>query len=182
MKRVYGIEDDTGTDLWRKSINKEMLKVKVAYAEKKEIPEKIPSGKAKIYISFQEVPCNLIFYVKTDFSRNARKVSNRAMAEAPSRLTNFYVLSRDSVHLDFFIAQIHDLDIIACGVGNKYLNAPCREKIWVLAGPEHGLEKTSKIMVIVRELYGLKSSGEACRTLRDMNFVLPVADTGVYCR
>ena len=46
---------------------------------------------------------------------------------------------------------------------NAYLTAKCREKIWTISGPEFGTE-AGKIM-IVRALYGLKSSGAAFRAL-----------------
>ena len=76
---------------------------------------------------------------------------------------------------------------MACDVGNAYLNAPCHEKIWFVAGLEHGSEKMGKVMVMVRALYGLKSSGAAWKTmfaetLREMYFVPTVADPDVYRR
>ena len=45
-----------------------------------------------------------------------------------------------------------------------YLNAPCREKIWTLAGPEFD-EDEGEVMIVVRALYGLKSSGAAWRAM-----------------
>jgi hypothetical protein len=58
------------------------------------------------------------------------------------------------------IAALNDLDVFACDVGNVYLNADCREKIWTIAGSEFGSEKGS-VMLNVKALYGLKSSGAA---------------------
>ena len=77
--------------------------------------------------------------------------------------------------MDLFIAEVNDLAIMARDVGNEYLNVPCQEKIWFAAGPEHGPEKTGKVMVMVSDLYGLKSTGEACiimfkETLRNIYF------------
>jgi hypothetical protein len=51
--------------------------------------------------------------------------------------------------------------------------------------PEHG-ENMGKVMVIVRALNGLKSSGAAWRTmfaatLHELGFVPTVADPDVYC-
>ena len=40
------------------------------------------------------------------------------------------------------------------------MNAKCREKIWTKAGTEFGSDK-GKVMIIIRALYGLKSSGAA---------------------
>ena len=80
-----------------------------------------------------------------------------------------------------------DLYIIECDVVYEYLNAPCLENIWLAAGPEHGPEKTGKVMVMVRYSYWVNSSGAACRTmfaetLRSMDFMPTVADLDIYCR
>jgi hypothetical protein len=90
---------------------------------------------------FQEITRHLIFDLKMDFSRKFRMVANGAMTEAPASLTYSSVVSRDSVRLAFLIAELNDLDIMAYDVGNAYLNAPCREKIWFKAGAEHGDKK-----------------------------------------
>ena len=37
------------------------------------------------------------------------------------------------------------------------MNAPCQEKIWSAAGPDHGPEKRGSVMVMVGSLYGLKN-------------------------
>ena len=71
-------------------------------------------------------------------------------------------MSRDSVRIALTIASLNSLEISACDIGNAYLNAPCREKLWTIAGSEFGSEKGS-VMIIVRALYGLKSSGAAWR-------------------
>ena len=57
-----------------------------------------------------------------DFSRKDRMVSDRATNEDPSSLTYSYVVSRDSVRLAFLISELNDLGIMACDVGNEYLN------------------------------------------------------------
>jgi hypothetical protein len=87
----------------------------------------------------------------------------------------------------FLIAALNGLDLQACDVGNAYLNAPCREKIRFVAGPEFG-EDQGKVIVVVRALYGLKSSGATWRKmLQDMimgelKFVPSKADRDVYIR
>ena len=114
-------------------------------------------------------------------------VANGSMTEAPLSLTYYYVVSRDSFCVALLIAGLNDLDIMACDVGNVYLNVPCRYNILFVAGPEHGPEKTCKVMVMFRDLYGLKSSVSAWRNisvkaLRDMDFVPTVANQDIYRR
>jgi hypothetical protein len=48
-------------------------------------------------------------------------------------------------------------------IQNAYLNAPITEKVWTWCGPEFGMEHNGKKLIIVRALYGLKSSGAAFR-------------------
>ena len=61
------------------------------------------------------------------------------MTEAPASITYSRVVSHDSVRIAFLIAALNDIKIVACDVGNAYLNAaPCRKKVWFVAGPEFG--------------------------------------------
>ena len=53
IKRAYEIYEETHTDLWRKVIAKEMLKVKIAYVENEATPEQAHSGEAQGFIGFQ---------------------------------------------------------------------------------------------------------------------------------
>jgi Reverse transcriptase (RNA-dependent DNA polymerase) len=89
------------------------------------------------------------------------------------------------VRLAFLIAALNDLDIMACDVRNAYLNAPCREKVWFVAGAEFG-SRQGMVVKVVRALYGLKSSGALWRamfnsSLIDMGFQSTIADPDVYC-
>jgi shikimate kinase len=59
---------------------------------------------------------------------------------------------------------LNNLEHVAADVGNAYLNADCREKIWFIAGPEFGTKK-GKVLIIFKALYGLKSSSAAWRAL-----------------
>jgi hypothetical protein len=102
------------------------------------------------------------------------------MTETPASITYSSVVSRDSVRLAYLIAALNDLEIIACDVGNAYLNAPCREKVWFVARPEFG-SRQGMVVRIVRALYGLKSSGASWRamfnaSILEMGFEPIIAD------
>ena len=56
------------------------------------------------------------------------------------------------------LALLNDLGVYAVDIGNAYLNVPCREKIWNIDGTEFGSDEGNAIL-IVRAIYGLKSSG-----------------------
>ena len=55
------------------------------------------------------------------------------------------------------IVALNDIDLQAADIENAYLTAPCREKIWTRAEPEFGMDE-GKVFIVVRALYGLKSS------------------------
>ena len=106
--------------------------------------------------------------------------------EAPATLTYSSVVSRDSVCIALTIAALNDLKVLSCDIQNAYLTAKCQEKIYTRAGPEFGSEQGS-LMLIVRALYGLKSSGAAFRsllaeTLHDLDYKPTKADPDVWIR
>ncbi len=57
------------------------------------------------------------------------------------------VVSEESVRIAFLHAAFNDLDILRCDVSNAYLNASCREKLWVKAGLKFALDEGSAMMV-----------------------------------
>jgi hypothetical protein len=74
------------------------------------------------------------------FTRKARFVAGGHTTETPASLTYSSVVTRDSVRIAFLLAALNDLNVFAADIGNAYLNAPCREKIWTVAGSEFGSE------------------------------------------
>ena len=165
VKEALEIDRVTGTDFWRRAIEKEMAAVTPAFSDEKVkglSPEEVRKG--QVLIGYQEIKCHMIFDVKMDMTRKARFVAGGHMTKPPSSITYASVVSRDSVRIAFMLAALNDLDVQAADIGNAYLNAKCKERIWTVGGPEFrsfGLQ--GKPLVIVRALYGLKSSGAAWR-------------------
>ena len=83
---------------------------------------------------YQKITCHVIFDVKMDFTWKSRFVSNGSKTEAPVALTYSSVVSRDIVRLALFISALNYLGVMTCDIGNAYLNAPYKEKIWFKAG------------------------------------------------
>jgi hypothetical protein len=76
VEEALQIDRETGTDHWRRAIDKEMQRVKVAWQAREDlVPEDVWAGKAKGMIGFQEIGCHLVFDVKMDFTRKARFVA-----------------------------------------------------------------------------------------------------------
>ena len=188
IQEALAIDKETGTTFWWNAIKREVDKIMIAFEIDETItPEDIRSGRAKDkYLGFQEIRCHWIFDVKMDLTRRARFVAGGHTTDTPASLTYSSVVSRDSVRIAFLYAALNDLDILACDIGNAYLNAPCREKIWFVAGPEFGA-KVGLPVKIIRALYGLKSSGASWRntlaiTIQDMGYSPTKADPDVWRR
>ena len=105
---------------------------------------------------FQNIKCHFIFDIKVgkSFRRKARLVANGNETETPAALTYSSVVSRDSVRIALLIASLNELEVLACDIQNAYLTADCREKIYIIAGPEFASLEGS-IMIIRKGLYGL---------------------------
>jgi hypothetical protein len=82
---------------------------------------------------------------------------------------------------------LNDIDLLMYDIGNAYLNAPTTEKLYCVARNEFGPEEEGENMLIVRALYGLKSSGVAYRAhfasnRLEMGFISCKADPDVWLR
>jgi hypothetical protein len=68
-------------------------------------------------------------------------VANGNETETPAALTYSSVVTRDSVRIALLVASLNELELLACDIQNAYLTADCREKVYMIAGPEFGLEE-----------------------------------------
>ena len=106
----------------------------------------------------------MIFDVKmSGLVRKVHLVAGGHTTDTPSSITYSSVVSRDSVRIAFLVATLNDLDMMSVDIGNAYLKAPNKEKIWTIAGHEFGTDK-GVVFIITQPLYGLKSAGAAWRT------------------
>jgi hypothetical protein len=178
VEAALRIDQRTGTDFWKKAIELEMTNVSPAF--------QLLDDDAVLPIGVTKISCHMIFDVKMDFKRKARLVAGGHKTDPPKDMTYASVVSRESVRLAFLIAALNGLDILAGDVQNAYLNAETKEKVYMIAGKEFGVNQGKRVL-IVRALYGLKSSGAQWRshmaqTLRDLGFESSKADPDVWFR
>ena len=178
VREAMSIDKDEDNKLWYTAIKKEMDNVKVAFKILEE-DEKIPPG-------YYKIPCRMIFDIKMDYTRKARLVAGGHVTDPPATITYSSVVSRESVRIILLYAIVNDLNILTADVGNAYLNAKTTEKYYVIAGAEFGPDE-GKRALIVRALYGLKSSGAAwhahfSETLTALKFEPCRADFDVWKR
>ena len=92
-----------------------------------------------------------------------------------------------SVHLLHVIAHRHKLQQLCGDVGNAFVNAFTKEKVYAIAGPEFGKEREGQVVIIVKALYGLATSAERWHSffadfLRSLGFVPTRYDQDVWIK
>jgi hypothetical protein len=128
VEKALAIDRETNTTFWHDAIKKEMIAFH--FLE--------PNAKSPVGLKW--IKCHKVFDVKMDFIRKAQYVAGGYMTNPPTSLTNSSVVSRDSVRIVFLLVTLNDIDILAAHLGNAYLNAPTKEKVYISAGPEFGPE------------------------------------------
>ena len=101
-------------------------------------------------------------------------------------MTYSSVVTHESVRIAFLAAGLNDLKISACNISGAYINTPAGEKVWFEAGKEWGKD-CGRVMIVVRALYGLKSSAKAwrqffVRTLTKLGYCSCLADPDVFMK
>lgn len=92
-----------------------------------------------------------------NFRRKGRSARDGYKTDTPTSVTYSSVVSRDSVRICLLLAVLNNLDSKCADIKNAYLTSPIRETFYTWAGPEFG-QDGGKPFIIVRALYGLKSS------------------------
>ncbi|GAX11913.1 hypothetical protein FisN_UnNu034 [Fistulifera solaris] len=138
-----------------------------------------PEGYKKIRVHF-------VYDVKHDGRHKARLVADGHLTDIP--LDNVYagVVTIKGVRIVVFVAELNEQELYATDVGNAYLEAKTREKVYIVAGPEFGALK-DHILVIVKALYGLRSSNyrwaeRLADVLRELGFFPSKSEPDVWMR
>ena len=108
------IDKITGTDFWRKVVNKDMSKFNIAWkVNDGHNPSEARAATATALVGFQEIGSHLIIDVNMDFTRKARFVAGGHTTEAPSSITYSSFVSRDSVRLAFTITALNGVGVMS---------------------------------------------------------------------
>jgi hypothetical protein len=96
-------------------------------------------------------------------------------------------VSIESVRLSLFVAELNGLLTCAADVGSAFLHGYTKELVYTIAGPEFGPDIEGCIMIIVRSIYGLKSSAAAFHevlsdSLTRLGFVPSRADFNLWMK
>ena len=109
-------------------------------------------------IGYQKIRVHLVFACKHDGHHKARLVAGGHLTPDPTHSIYSGVVSTRSLRLTIFLAKLNNMKVCAADIGNAYLEATSKEKLYIIAGPEFE-ELQGHILVIHKALYGLKRSG-----------------------
>jgi len=138
-----------------------------------------PDGYKKIRVHF-------VYDVKHNGCHKARLVAGGHLTDVPVDSVYSGVVSLRNLRICVFLPELNNLRVHAADIGNAYLDAEKKEKVYIIGGPGFG-ELEGHTLIIHKALYGLRSSGlrwheRFADTLRDMGFVPSKADTDIRMR
>jgi hypothetical protein len=174
------LDEENKNRLWQDSVDTEFEQVdEYETFEDKGVGYRPPSDYKKINV-------HLIFDVKHDLRRKARLVAGGHLTDPPKDSSYSGVVSLRSLRLVALLAELNGLELWAADVGNAYLEARTKEKVYIIAGPEFGA-RAGHVLIIIKALYGLKTSGarwheRLADVLRDLGFEPSKADPDVWLK
>ena len=116
----------------------------------------------------------------------ARLVADGHLTKEPMETVYSGVVSIRNLRLAMFLAELNDLELWGADVGNAYLQALTREKLYIVGGPEFE-ELQGHVLVMYKALNGTRSGG-ACwhdkffDILHDMGFKPSKADPDIWMK
>jgi len=141
--------------------------------------EPIPPG-------YKRIPYSWVFAVKQDGRHRGRLVAGGHRTEPTNEDAYSGVVNLRTIRIALLYGVKNCLKIGVGDIGNAYLTAYTKEKVYIVAGPEFG-ELEGRVLLISRALYGLRTSGarfheSLADTLRDMGFRPCKSDPDLWLR
>jgi Reverse transcriptase (RNA-dependent DNA polymerase) len=135
---------------------------------------------------FKRIRGHMVYDVKHDGRHKARYVAGGHLTEPSEESVYSGVVSLRGIRLTVFLAELNNLTLWGADVGNAYLEAKTREKVYIVGGPEFGALE-GHTLVIVKALYGLRSSGlcwhqRFADVMRAMGFFQCRSDNDIWMR
>ena len=138
-----------------------------------------PPGYKKIRVHF-------VYDVKHDLRYKARLVADGHLTEPDNEQVYAGVVSLKSMRTAILIGEMNGFETMVGDIGNAYLEARTKEKVYFIAGPEFG-ELQGHVMIIVKAFYGLRTSGarfheKLSDNLHELGFKPTLADPDLWYR
>ena len=133
---------------------------------------------------YKRIRTHLVYDCKHDGRHKARMVADGHLTTVPIDSVYSGVVSLRGLRTLVFLAELNDLQIWSTDIGNAYLEAETKERVFFIAGSEFG-ELEGHTLIIHKALYGLRSSGARWHDrfadcLRDMGFTPSKAEPDIW--
>ena len=182
IDEAYRIDEANHNTKWSDAIKKEVdllhnqFKCFKVIFKREQVPKE-----------YKCIPLLWAFAVKYDGRHRARMVAGGHCT--PDWEDDLYsgVVNLETIRIAFTIASILNYTIVAADIISAYIQAKTTEKVYAIAGPEFGPLLKGKALIIVKALYGLKTSGarwhqKLAENLREMGFRPCQADYDFWIR
>jgi len=181
VKHALMLDQQNGNNEWQNAINKEMKQIQEYQTFR------VLENNEFLDDTYKLIPYHIVFDVKFDLRRKARLVAGGHKTNPPKEDVYSGVVSMDSVRLGFLIAAMNNMTVVAADIGNAFLYGITKEKVYVRAGPEFGPDVQGKRLLVVKSLYGLRTSAarfheHLTETLRKLGFVPSYADADLWIK
>ena len=103
---------------------------------------------------YQKIRVHFVFDVKHCGKFKARLVAGGHLTKEPNETVYSGVVSLRNLRLAMFLAELNNLQLWGADVGNTYLQAQTKEKLYIL-----GEELQGHVLVMHKALYGTRSGG-----------------------
>ena len=174
------LDEKNNNTLWKESEEREMEQI-LHYKTFRDLGKgaQAPDG-------YKKIPVRFVYDVKQSGLRKARLICGGHLTDPPVDHVYSGVVSLRSMRIVCMLAELNDLELMACDIGNAYLTAFTSERVYTVAGPELG-ELEGHTLIIEKALYGLRTSAASfahslADTLRSEGFVPSFADENVWMR
>ena len=131
------LDIQNGNNKWKDAIDLEIEQITEYQVFKdygKAVYEKDKIGNAPE--GYQKIRVHFVFHVKHCGKFKARLVVDGHLTKEPNETVYSGVVSSRNLRLAMFLAELNNLQIWGADVGNAYLQAPTKEKFYIVGGPE----------------------------------------------
>ena len=157
-KDIVRLDTAENNRSWQDAIEKEIAALIYHQCFEFKSPEFKPSDE------YQYCRLHFVYGIKPDLRYKARLVCDGSRVDPPGLSTRATVVKGISVRLLDIIADSQSLEVLCGDIGNAFIQANNKEKIFTRCGSEFG-DRASSIAMITRALYGLTTSAERFRTM-----------------
>jgi hypothetical protein len=176
------LDNIAGNTKWQDSVKLEMEQL----AEYDTFTDRGVFDKSKPPEGYKRIRTHLVFAIKHDGRHKSRLVAGGHLTDTPVESVYSGVVSLRGLRLLLFLAELNGHETWATDIGNAYLEAETKEKVFVVAGPEFG-ELEGHVLIIFKALYGLKSSGlrwheRFSDCLQEMGYKTCLAEPDIWLR